>query len=191
MEDDRAELRTLRKHLLQSGNPSHHEKSFKLGPNPFPSDQDHRIRLKADGRSNCRCIIYMYGVASLLDIPPRAYRSREATPNSRLIFQHRTGHPYLNIHSLAEHYEALEPLEVRCIAECLEIHYASTHGSSLNLVEIAVMSRQCLLRRMLDSRPLCRETVLGRRSEIGKLVRRLAVWRFKRNFTPESKAMMP
>ena len=66
----------------------------------------------------------------------------------------------LNIHSLASLYEAFEPAEARRIAECLEIHYTPKHGSWLNLaeIEIGVMARQCLARRIPDREQLCRET---------------------------------
>ncbi len=66
----------------------------------------------------------------------------------------------LNIHSLASLYEAFEPAEARRIAECLEIHYTPKHGSWLNLaeIEIGVLARQCLARRIPDREQLCRET---------------------------------
>ena len=66
----------------------------------------------------------------------------------------------LNIHSLASLYEAFEPAEARRIAECLEIHYTPKHGSWLNLaeIEIGVLARQCLARRIPDREQLCSET---------------------------------
>ena len=66
----------------------------------------------------------------------------------------------LNIHSLASLYEAFEPAEARRIAERLEIHYTPKHGSWLNLaeIEIGVLARQCLARRIPDRERLCRET---------------------------------
>jgi len=56
----------------------------------------------------------------------------------------------LNTHSLASLYEAFAPDEARRIAERFEIHYTPKHGSWLNMaeIEIGVMSRQCLGRRI-------------------------------------------
>lgn len=58
----------------------------------------------------------------------------------------------LNTHSPASLYEAFCPEEARRIAEKLEIHYTPKHGSWLNMaeIELSVMSRQCLDRRVPD-----------------------------------------
>ena len=66
----------------------------------------------------------------------------------------------LDIHSLASLHEAFEPAEARRIAECREIHYTPKHGSRLNFagIEIGVMARQCLARRIPDREQLCSET---------------------------------
>ena len=64
----------------------------------------------------------------------------------------------LNTHRLSSLYEAFEPSEARRIAERLEIHYTPKHGSWLNMaeIEIGVLARQCLERRIPD-----RETLRG------------------------------
>lgn len=56
----------------------------------------------------------------------------------------------LNTHKPQVLYEVFEPAEARRIARKLEIHYTPLHGSWLNMVEIeiAVLSRQCLDRRV-------------------------------------------
>ena len=56
-------------------------------------------------------------------------------------------------------YEEFEPAEARRIAERLEIHYTPKHGSWLNMaeIEIGVMVRQCLDRRIPDQSVLRRE----------------------------------
>ena len=56
----------------------------------------------------------------------------------------------LNTHSLASLYEAFEPAEARRLAERFEVHYTPIHASWLNMaeIEIGVMSRQCLDRRI-------------------------------------------
>ena len=58
----------------------------------------------------------------------------------------------LNTHRLSSLYEAFEPAEARRIAERLEIHYTPVHGSWLNMaeIEIGVLDRQCLDRRIAD-----------------------------------------
>ena len=64
----------------------------------------------------------------------------------------------LNSHSLTSLYEAFPPEEARRIEERLEIHFTPKHGSWLNLaeIELSVLSRQCLDRRIPD-----RETLHG------------------------------
>ena len=56
----------------------------------------------------------------------------------------------LNTHTLASLYEAFAPDEARRLAERFEIHYTPKHGSWLNMaeIEIGVMSKQCLNRRI-------------------------------------------
>ena len=65
----------------------------------------------------------------------------------------------LNTHHPASLYEAVEPAEARRIAERLEIHYTPKHGSWLNMaeIEIGVLARQCLDRRIPDQGVLRRE----------------------------------
>jgi hypothetical protein len=56
----------------------------------------------------------------------------------------------LNTHTPAALYEAFEPAEARRLARRLEFHYTPTHGSWLNMaeVELAILSKQCLDRRI-------------------------------------------
>ena len=65
----------------------------------------------------------------------------------------------LNTHHPSSLYEAFEPAEARRIAERLEVHYTPKHGSWLNMaeIEIGVMNRQCLDRRIPDQSVLRRE----------------------------------
>ena len=58
----------------------------------------------------------------------------------------------LNTHHPSSLYEEFEPAEARRIAERLEIHYTPKHGSWLDMaeIEIGVMARQCLDRRIPD-----------------------------------------
>ena len=65
----------------------------------------------------------------------------------------------LNIHHPSSRYEEFEPAEARRIAERLEIHYTPKHGSWLDMaeIEIGVLARQCLDRRIPDQGALRRE----------------------------------
>lgn len=76
----------------------------------------------------------------------------------------------LNTHSPASLYVAFPPAEAKRIADKLEIHPTPKHGSWLNMaeVEIAVLSGQCLDRRIPD---------------LGTLRREVAAWEEARNQT--------
>lgn len=65
----------------------------------------------------------------------------------------------LNTHSLASLYEAYEPAMARKLAERFEIHYTPKHASWLDMaeIEIGVMSRQCLNRRIATKTEMSRE----------------------------------
>ena len=58
----------------------------------------------------------------------------------------------LNTHSPASLYEAFEPAEAKRLADKLEIHHTPKHGSWLNMaeIELSVLTRQCLGRRLPD-----------------------------------------
>jgi transposase len=74
----------------------------------------------------------------------------------------------LSTHTPAALYEAFEPAEARRLAEKLEWHYTPKHGSWLNVaeMELSVLARQCLDRRIPDLETLRRE---------------VAAWEQKRN----------
>jgi transposase len=65
----------------------------------------------------------------------------------------------LNTHVGASLYKAFEPQEARRLLDKLEIHYTPKHGSWLNMaeLELSVLSRQCLDRRIPDQETLERE----------------------------------
>jgi len=71
----------------------------------------------------------------------------------------------LNTHSHAAFYEAFEPSEARRLAERFEWHYTPKHGSWLNVaeMELSVIARQCLDRRIPDAATLTREIELWQR----------------------------
>ncbi len=66
----------------------------------------------------------------------------------------------LNTHRLSSLYEAFEPTEARRIIKKLEVHHTPKHASWLNMaeIEISVLGRQCLKRRIGSKEVLERET---------------------------------
>ena len=65
----------------------------------------------------------------------------------------------LNTHHLGALYERFSPEEARRIAQRLEWHYTPEHASWLNMaeIELSVLSRQCLSRRIGDTQTLSRD----------------------------------
>ena len=65
----------------------------------------------------------------------------------------------LNTHSPASLYDTVPPQEAKRLADKLEIHHTPKHGSWLNIaeIELSVLSRQCLDRRVPDLETLQRE----------------------------------
>ena len=62
----------------------------------------------------------------------------------------------LNTHTIGSLYEAYPAEEASKLAKRLEIHYTPIHGSWLNIaeIELSVMERQCLKRRLSDIKAL-------------------------------------
>lgn len=81
----------------------------------------------------------------------------------------------LSTHTRAALYEAFEPAEARRILRKLEFHYTPKHASWLNMVEIeiGVLSKQCLARRIGDRETLDREVDawMERRNASGATIR--------------------
>ena len=65
----------------------------------------------------------------------------------------------LNVHTPASFYEAFEAKRARELTQKIEFCYTPVHGSWLNMVEIeiSVLVRQCLRRRIPDADTLRRE----------------------------------
>ena len=65
----------------------------------------------------------------------------------------------LNTHTPAAFYRTFPPAEARRLLAKLEWHYTPTHGSWLNMaeIELSVLTRQCLDRRLPDGAALARE----------------------------------
>jgi len=84
----------------------------------------------------------------------------------------------LNTHSPASLYATFAPAEAKRLADKLEIHHTPKHGSWLNIaeIELSVLSRQCLDRRMADVTTLKHEVDAHQRhrDSLGATVN----WRF-------------
>jgi hypothetical protein len=90
----------------------------------------------------------------------------------------------LNTHGPGSLYEAFPPEEAQRLAAKLEIHHTPKHGSWLNVaeIELSVLSRQCLNRRIPDREALHREV----RAWVARRNRRHTTidWRFT---TPDAR----
>jgi hypothetical protein len=66
----------------------------------------------------------------------------------------------LSTHTAAALYAAFRPSEAKRIWDRLEFHYTPKHGSWLNMaeIELSVLARQCLKRRIADQPMLAYET---------------------------------
>ena len=84
----------------------------------------------------------------------------------------------LNTHDPASLYKTFPPAEAARIWSRLELHFTPTHGSWLNLAEIAlsVLARQCLDRRIPDAATLAREVAAWAEVRNREAVR--IAWRF-------------
>ena len=66
----------------------------------------------------------------------------------------------LNTHSPSSLYEAFPPAEARRLMSRFEMHYTPKHGSWLDMaeIELGILGRQCLARRIDNVEALRRET---------------------------------
>ena len=87
-------------------------------------------------------------------------------------------HDQLNTHVPASLYKAFEPDEAKRILDKLEFHYTPKHGSWLNMaeIELSVLARQCLDRRIPDQKTLTREVAAW--EEQRNQERKTIDWRF-------------
>ena len=83
----------------------------------------------------------------------------------------------LSTHTAAAFYENFPAEQARRLARRIEFVYTPVHGSWLNMVEISVLVRQCLRRRLPDMHTLEREAKAWseERNRIGVSVD----WRFR------------
>ncbi len=90
----------------------------------------------------------------------------------------------LNTHTPAALYEAFEPAVARRLVERLEIHHTPKQGSWLNgaEIELSVLSRQRLDRRIADTTTLAHEVVAWEKAR--NAIARPVDWRFT---TPDAR----
>jgi hypothetical protein len=84
----------------------------------------------------------------------------------------------LNTHGLGSLYDAFSPDEAQRLCRKLEVHHTPKHGSWLNMaeIELSVLSRQCLDRRIPDHDTLVREVAAW---EVARNARQCTIdWRF-------------
>jgi hypothetical protein len=84
----------------------------------------------------------------------------------------------LNTHAPASLYAAFEPAEARRLAERFEWHYTPKHGSWLNVaeMELSVLARQCLDRRIPDAATLKKEVAAWEKTRNAAVVK--VDWQF-------------
>jgi hypothetical protein len=84
----------------------------------------------------------------------------------------------LSTHAPAALYEAFAPAEARRLCERVEWHYTPKHGSWLNVaeLELSVLARQCLDRRIPDMATLQREVAAWEAERNAAVVR--VDWQF-------------
>src|SRR3954454_21463758 len=84
----------------------------------------------------------------------------------------------LSTHGPAALYETFAPAEARRLVKKLEIHYTPKHGSWLNVaeMELSVLARQCLDRRIPDLEALRREVAAWEAARNAAVVR--VDWQF-------------
>lgn len=136
-------IKEIRKSLpITPGNPERYDSEYERngGVNIFLANEPlkgHRIINVTDRRTK---IDWAYFIKELVD---NQYPDVEKII---LIMDN------LNTHTVGSLYEAFEPEEARQLIDKLEIHYTPKHGSWLNVaeIELSVLSRQCLDRRIPD-----------------------------------------
>lgn len=84
----------------------------------------------------------------------------------------------LNTHTPISFYETFEPDEARRLINRFEFHYTPKHGSWLNMaeIELGVLIRQCLNRRIADKATLTNEVTAWQDDRNTKVVK--VDWRF-------------
>jgi hypothetical protein len=88
--------------------------------------------------------------------------------------------PHLNTHTAGSFYEAQPPFEAFELAKRFEYHYIPKKGSWLNMaeIELSVLSKQCLDRRIPDIERLIDEVSAWERDR--NAIEATVRWRFNK-----------
>jgi hypothetical protein len=130
---------------------------------PIPAEPGHDQKEDSEYVRHGTCSIFVWVE------PLRGWRRVDAQPHRTRIdwagqVQHLLTHDYpdaetvvlvmdnLNTHTIASLYQAFDPATAFALAQRLEIHHTPRHGSWLNIaeIELSVLTRQCLDRRITD-----------------------------------------
>ena len=130
---------------------------------PIPAEPGHDRKEDSEYVRNGTCSIFVWAE------PLRGRRRVDAPPHQTRIdrarqVRHLLTHDYpdaetvvlvmdnLNTHGIGSLYEAFAPAQAFALAQRLEIHHTPKHGSWLNIaeIELSVLTRQCLDRRISD-----------------------------------------
>jgi hypothetical protein len=128
---------------------------------PLPTQPQHPARYDFEYRriGSCNLFVYLQPLGGWRHVVVTARRTQLdfAARMKELVDCHfpaaekiRVVVDNLNTHTPAAFYQAFAPAEARRLVCRLEFHYTPKHGSWLNMVEaeMAVLSRQCLERRI-------------------------------------------
>ena len=146
---------------------------------PTPMSLSHAQRVDYEYKRNGTCNLFMFSEPFFgwrhVETTKRRTKVDFAHCMRQLVDEHfphaeviRVVLDNLNTHKPSALYECFAPEEARRILRKLEFHYTPKHGSWLNIaeVEISVLSRQCLGRRIPDIETMTRE---------------VRAWQFQRN----------
>lgn len=140
------------------------EKPFQLldevrQPIPMKPAKPQREDSEYERNGTCSIFIFTEPLAGWRHVEVKSRRTRIewAEQVKALLDEHYSHAPKiklvmdnLNTHSIASLYQAFDPQTALRLAKRLEIHYTPKHGSWLNIaeIELSVMARQCLGRRI-------------------------------------------
>lgn len=156
-------------------------------PSPAEPGQPERFNYEYQRNGTCNLFTYFQPLAGWRHVEVTDQRTKKdfAGCMKNLVDVHfpdaeriRVVIDNLNIHTPAALYETLEAEQARRILKKLEFHYTPKYGSWLNQVEIelSVLSRQCLERRIPDQETLRHEITAW--EELRNIQRAKVNWRF-------------
>jgi hypothetical protein len=132
-----------------------------LTPIPMKPGKKKKIDYEYERKGTCSIFIFTEPLAGWRKTSVREQRTKKdwATEIHELLTVHYPDQPKirlvmdnLNTHTIGSLYEVYPAETARALAKRLEIHYTPKHGSWLNIaeIELSVMGRQCLKRRIPD-----------------------------------------